>query len=459
MTIAPNHSPTRHPPRRIILTTVGSLGDLHPYLAVALELKARGHEPIIATLEQYREKIEAKGVSFRPIRIAAADHLDSQLVRQVIHVRSGPQFLIQRLLMPSVRQSYHDILAIAQGADLLVSHPLTYATRLVAEMKGIPWASSVLAPLSLLSAYDPPVLAPVPFLSRLRSLGPTFHQGLFGLMKYIVRTWAGPWHRLRAELGLPPAPDPLFQSAQSTEPVLALFPTQLATPQPDWPPNTIMTGYPFYDEDGRQGLPQELIRFLESGPPPIIFTLGSSAVMNPGRFYEHSAAAARRLGRRAVLLTGDDPASCPAVLPEGIAAFPYAPYSALFPHAAAIVHPGGIGTTAQAMRAGRPMLVMPYAFDQYDNADRVCRLGIARTVYRHRYTPTHVVAELRTLLGDPAYAQRSSHVAEEMRRQDGARAACDALESLFLSTPVASEGAKGHPHDLPSSGEKFTTGW
>jgi UDP:flavonoid glycosyltransferase YjiC (YdhE family) len=205
----------------------------------------------------------------------------------------------------------------------------------------------------------------------------------------------------------------------------------LADKQPDWPRQAVISGFPFYDRDGEGGMSPELVRFLDAGPSPLVFTLGSSAVVDAGPFYEHNIAAAKLLGRRAVLLVGKDPRNQPASLPDDVVAFAYAPYSELFPRAAAIVHQGGIGTTAQAVRSGRPMLVMPYAHDQPDNAERVRRLGIARTIARHRYTPARAAAELRHLLDNPAYSQRAAEVGAEIRLEDGVRIACDALEGMY----------------------------
>jgi UDP:flavonoid glycosyltransferase YjiC (YdhE family) len=436
---APSTGPRR---RRIVLTTVGSLGDLHPYVAVALGLRARGHEPVLATSECYRQKVEALGLGFRPLR---PDHpavdADPDLMRRMMDRRKGSECVIREFVMPALRQSYEDTLAAAEGADLLVSHMLTFATRLVAEKKGVPWASTFLQPLGLFSAYDPPVLPQAPLLAKLRFLGPAFHRPLFWCARRSVRPWSEPWHRLRAEVGLPPtSANPLFEGQHSPLLVLALFSKLLADKQPDWPPQAVLTGFPFYDRDGEGGMPPGLVRFLDAGPPPLVFTLGSSAVLDAGPFYDHSAAAARRLGRRAVLLVGNDPRNRPASLPAGVVAFAYAPYSELFPRAAAIVHPGGIGTTAQAMRSGRPMLVMPYAHDQPDNAGRVTRLGIARTIARRRYTPARAAAELRHLLDNPVYGQRASAVGEQVRREDGVRDACDALTGLLQAASPAGAG-------------------
>ncbi len=421
-----------HAGRRIVLTTFGSLGDLHPYLALALELRARGHDPVIATSEFYRQKIIAAGIGFAPVRPdrTLIDN-DPRLLDQLLDLRRGPETMIRQILMPHLRDSYTDLAAAAAGADLVVSHCLTFAAPLVAERLGIAWASTVLAPSAFFSVYDPPVLAPAPFLSRLRFLGPAVYGPLFRRLCHRVHPWCEPWRRLRAELGLPPAGNPVFSGQHSPHCVLALYSAVLGAPQPDWPPHAAVTGFTFYDHDGSGGLEPGLEQFLDAGEPPLVFTLGSAAVMHPGAFYAQSAAAAALLGRRAVLLVGRDQRHWPAGLPPHVAAFEYAPYSALFPRACAIVHSGGIGTTAQALRAGRPMLVVPYAFDQPDNAERVVRLKIARSVSRHRYTPARAARELQYILGDPQYASRAAGVASRLEGECGAAAACLHLEALL----------------------------
>lgn len=211
---------------------------------------------------------------------------------------------------------------------------------------------------------------------------------------------------------------------------LALFSRWLAAKQSDWPAQTVVTGFPYLDQDGASGLPPDLTRFLDDGPPPLVFTLGSSAASIAGSFHEESAAAARRLGRRAVLVLGD-PCTRPASLPEGVAAFDYAPFGLLFPRALALVYPGGIGTTGLALRNGVPMLVMPLAHEQPDTADRLMRLGVARTISRRRYGADRVARELTQLLGEEAYARRAAELAGHVRAEDGVGTACDALEAVL----------------------------
>jgi UDP:flavonoid glycosyltransferase YjiC (YdhE family) len=161
-----------------------------------------------------------------------------------------------------------------------------------------------------------------------------------------------------------------------------MFSRVLVEPRPDWPPHSRITGHVFYDGPGERGrLSPDLDRFLQDGPPPVVFTLGTAAVGAAGPFFHESLEAARLLGTRAVLLVGDDPENLPPrPLPEGIAAFDHAPFSKLFPRARAVVQQGGIGTIGQALRA--PQLVVPFAHDQPDNALRVEGLGVARVLYR-----------------------------------------------------------------------------
>ena len=151
----------RGPGARIVFTTFGSLGDLHPYLAIALRLRARGHVPVIATSQLYQRRVEALGLSFCPVRPDRVEQVgDPGMLDRVRGTRRSPDQVFREMFMPSLRESYLDTLAAAKGADLLVSHPLAFATRLVAERSGTPWVSSVLQPLALFSAYDPPLVGP-----------------------------------------------------------------------------------------------------------------------------------------------------------------------------------------------------------------------------------------------------------------------------------------------------------
>ena len=425
------------PSKRIVMATFGSLGDLHPYLAIGIGLRARGHRVVITTQRSYREKVEATGLEFHAAGADLKDYADEQaLMARVMHVTEGPEFVIRDMVVSRLRQTYDELAVAVEGADMLITHPLAMAGHLIAEKQGahLTWGGVVLAPSSLWSAYDPPILAPMPALRHLYPLGPSVFRLLLRYMKHTVSPWTKPWHDLRRELGLPPTGnDPLFEGQFSPDFNLALFSPLLGAPQSDWPANTYATGFPFYDHhEGNTTLPPALAAFLDAGDPPLVFTLGSSAVRDAGAFYEHSAQAAQALGRRAVLLIGPDPRNRPTVpLPSSIAAFDYAPYSALLPRAAAIIHQGGVGTTGQAMLAGRPLLVVPFGFDQPDNAARVVRLGIARTIPRRAYTARRATAELAKLLQNPQYTARAAEVGRTVAKENGVKTACDIIEANF----------------------------
>jgi rhamnosyltransferase subunit B len=427
---------TRETGKRVVLVTFGSFGDLHPYIAIALGLRARGHEPIIATSGLHRAKVESEGIRFQAVRPDfGPPENNRKLMRQGMDRKRGSEFVIRQMLMPHVRDMYEDLLPLARSADLLVSHPISYAAPVVGEKLGMRWVATTLAPMTYVSAYDPPIPPTGPVFLRHLRLGPALMRPITAFGKRTYRHWATPVDALRAEVGLPRGENPIFDGQYSPHLNLALFSRVLGEPQPDWPQPNRVTGFPFYDRlQHGQGLPPELERFLEAGPPPIVFTLGSSAVHVAEGFYLESAEAARRLGRRAVLLVGPEGWNrLPEPLPEGVFATAYAPHSELFPRAAAIVHQGGIGTTGQALRSGRPALVVPFSHDQPDNAFRVTRLGTARTLERDRYRAPAVAPELRALLEDSRYADRAAEIGQRFRSEDGVGAACDALEELLAA--------------------------
>lgn len=428
---------------RIVLNTFGSFGDLHPYLAVAIGLKRRGHQAIVATAEVYRAKVEAEGVDFAPVRPNIGEMSDNkEFLQKVWHPKRGTQFLVRDYIMPAVEQSFEDLLPVCKNADLLLTHAAGYAGPVVGEHLKLRWVSVVLQPMAFLSRYDPPVLPPARWLRKIERLGPGVVGAVLNLGKRSAASWARPVAALRRKVGLPAASaNPIFEGQFSPFGTLAWFSEAYAKAQPDWPAGTRVTGFPFYDQlgagferwssDADGGL-KETEQFLADGSAPILFTLGSSAVMEPGSFYRESFEAARRLGKRAILLAGALPReSFPQPLPNSIHIAAYAPYSQVMPFCAASVHQGGIGTTAQALRAGRPMLVVPWAHDQPDNAARVERLGCGRTIPRHHYTAASAIQELKRLVTDGSYSLNASEMGRKIAGEDGIETACSAVEALM----------------------------
>ena len=421
---------------RIVLTTWGSYGDINPYMGLALALRARGHEPVLAAPGYYRGLAEGEGVAFHAVR-PEIDPGNSEIVARVMHPRHGPEVILRELMLPSVEDAYEDLQQSISGADLLVSHPITFAAPVLAQKTGIPWVSSVLAPISFFSAHDFPVLPFARFLKQLESFGPWVGPLLSRVAKYSTRNWSTPVYDFRAKLGLPRGEDPIYEGQHSPKLVLGLFPAVLAKPQRDWPVNVRVTGRIPFDAGHGQSLSPQLAQFLAEGPAPIVVTLGPSAVLAAGDFYEQSIHAVQQLGVRGVMLAGIEGVKrLSGAQSKNVLIIDAAPHSQLFPKAAVIVQQCGIGTLGQALAAGCPILAVPFAHDQPDNAYRIERLGVARVVYPPQYRSHRVAQELRRLLEQAGYRKAASEVSAEVRAEDGAAAASDAIEQYLQMQPA-----------------------
>jgi UDP:flavonoid glycosyltransferase YjiC (YdhE family) len=429
---------TRAP--KIVLATVGSHGDLNPMIALALGLQQQGLHPVIATSGEYRAKVAAAGIAFEAVRPSAEQvRSDLGLSEQEIlqRVASDPAFLLRDLPMPYARGAYEEMRVVLEGADLLLSTILAFGARLAAEKLAVPQMGVALQPSMFLSAHDPAMNPHAVAISKLcRRLGPGVTGAAVWMMKKVVNRWAAPLAELRREIGLPPYPGNLiFDAMFSPLGNLALYSPVLGGVQPDYPPRTQVTGFAFYDEDPEEGAETgaDLARFLAAGDAPIAFVLGSAAHVDARDFFQVSVEAARALARRAVVVTGSAPAPELSASAD-VFACRYARYSQLFAGAAAIVHQGGIGTLAQAMRAGKPEIVVPFLGDQLDNGTRVERLGAARVVAREKYQKERVVAELGRVLNEPSYAAAAASIAAKMRSEDGVGQAVAAIQRVLAES-------------------------
>ncbi len=428
-----------HP--RVVLATVGSLGDLHPFIALGTALRERGARVVLACAAEYQAKVERAGVEFCPVRPSFADiegDLGINRAELTAAALARDDFLLRRLMMPYLRTSYADMFGVVQGAQLVLTSSLSFGARLAAERCGIPWIGIVLQPLMFLSAFDPPEIPRARWLTWLmRRLGPAPTRWALHVLKRAIGAQLAPVHELRADLGLPPATgNPLFDGQFSQAGAIGLYSPLFGAAQADYPRPTAIVGFASFDSEdgGTAELGRPLEEFLCAGPMPLVFTLGSLIVNSPGDFYRASMSAAQRLGMRAVLLVGEEAAAdyADTASPQlHVAA--YAPHSLLFPRAAAIVHQGGIGTMAQALRSGRPHLVVPFYADQLDNAERARRLGVARWMAPRRYDAASACRELAILTSDPGYRLRAAEVGRALTNEDGSReGAAVVLERLRM---------------------------
>jgi UDP:flavonoid glycosyltransferase YjiC (YdhE family) len=296
------------------------------------------------------------------------------------------------------------------------------------EVLGLPVATVHLQPAIFHSNHATPVY---PGLGAV-CCGPRwFKRAFFDVIygRFVEPVIAPGLNAVRAELGLPPVQDVMRHWIYGPQLILGFFPAWFGPPQPDWPPGVRLVGFPLYDEGDATPMPAALDEFVAAGAPPIVFTPGSANV-HARPFFEAAVGACARLGRRGVLLTRF-PEQIPPVLPEGVRHFAYAPFSKLLPRATALVHHGGIGTAAQGMAAGVPQLIMPLSHDQYDNAARMARLGVARTLPPARFRAPAVAAALGRLLDSSAVAASCRQVADRLHDEAPCLVrACEAIENF-----------------------------
>jgi UDP:flavonoid glycosyltransferase YjiC (YdhE family) len=345
--------------------------------------------------------------------------------------------VIKDFILSSLEDSYDDTFKAASemNCDLIISHGLSYGSVLVAEKLKIPWIFTALQPIIMLSADDVSVPPEMPWVINLRKLGTNFYRHLMDLGTARFAEWAEPIYSLRYKLKLTTdIPNPVLGGHFSPHLNLALFSKYFAPAAKDWPAHTVQTGFPFYDnvDLGQPGMSDELHKFLESGDPPIIFTLGSAAVMDAQDFYSESLEAARLLGKRCVLLTGHKSGNADNLkLDNDCIAVDYAPYTQILPRGCVTVHQGGIGTTSQALRSGKPMVIMPYGHDQPDNAARCVRLEVAKMIERRNYCASTSANTISQLLQNDRIKAKVRLIGEKISSENGPIDAADAIESIL----------------------------
>lgn len=424
--------------KRIVLTAFGTLGDLYPAIALAQELQTRGHHVVIATSEGYRSKVEEIGINFHSLRPKLPAELGAEWTKLIFNGRIKNKELMD-LVCSSQRETYEDLLEAAEVADLLISMNCTVVVApLVAQKTKIPWISCFLDPYYV----DDDMLGLTPFAW----VNHIFIKFVWFCLSFVPSVLLLHKHisQLRAELGLPPVKLHKFlPELSSPQLILAMYSPVMARLRNNYPANIQITGCVFFNRlTPNQKLSQTLVEFLDSGPPPIVFTLGSSTVYfeEALNFYTQSVIAAKKLGYRAILLVGNAPENLPSeLLTKDIIAVNYAPHSELFPRAAAIVHQGGMGTTSQALLSGVPMLVVAHSYEQPDNAERIVNLGIGRRLKLQTYRAEQAVVELKKLLTQPKYKAKILKVQNRIQSENGIQNACDAIEKQLKISEVESD--------------------
>ncbi|MEM9352198.1 MAG: nucleotide disphospho-sugar-binding domain-containing protein [Planctomycetota bacterium] len=415
----------------LILTALGSYGDVLPMAGLGAAMRARGHDVEVVANPYFAPVLEAAGVDILPIGTVEEYHeLTSD--PDLWHPLRGPAFVLRANGAHLVRPLYELLdTKLRPGRTLLGAHTLDLASRVLQLEGRAPMATVFYAPISLRSMHRSPQM----FGMLMSERTPRWlRRAQFWLAdKLIVDRLLGPAvNGLLAEKGLPAASRILGDWFLSPELVVGMYPEWFAPTQPDWPASYTATGFPLWDRVGDDPaggrLDERVEAFLAAGERPVVFAPGS-AMTRSADFFHAAAEACRRLGRRG-LLVSKYPDQIPDPLPEGVAHFDYVPFSTLLPRAAALVHHGGIGTCSQGLAAGVRHLVTPIAFDQFDNASRLVELGVARVLRWGRVDADRLYRLLDDLLSDDEAGETAERLAERADGGNGLGKTCEALEHL-----------------------------
>ena len=414
----------------LILVALGSSGDVHPFLGLGRELRRRGHRVTLVAAGWFRDVATRAGLDFVD-PLPELDFVASIQDERIWHPLRGTPVILELFVRPLLEPVYRVIeRALATDAaagrkTVVVASTLAFGARVAQEHLGVPLVSVHLSPVLFRGIDDAPRL-PALLVHR----GPRwFRRMQWNLAdRYLIDPFIGRWlNPFRASLGLPPARGLFRDWIHSPLRTLGLFPEWFSTRQPEWPAQVRLTGFPLYCEEGVSDADEGLVRWLETGTAPILFTPGS-ANLHGKAFFAAAADACRRLGRRGLLLTRF-PEQVPALLPAGVRHVDFVPFRWLVPRSAALVHHGGIGTLSQGLVGGVPQVVMPMGFDQFDNAARIERLGVGASLARSRFRGPDLAAVLGTLLADREVGERCHAVAGRFSGANAIAVAADEVEA------------------------------
>jgi rhamnosyltransferase subunit B len=415
---------------RVLISTIGSHGDVLPFVAIGSELANRGHEVILYGNPEFAGYVSDPAIRFVSIG-TRADY--AALFAEVSEDNPGKALqTVSREFARTCGMYYQAMKADAvPGNTLCISGTLLFAARLLRETHGVPCATVHLAPSVVRSDQRPARLAPHWVSAGSPSL--IKRMAWWAMDKFFLDPgFTVPLNRLRADLGLRPV-SRIFRSwLHEADVVVGLFPAWFATPAKDWPPHLTLTDFPLYDHAQAMPLPPALQDFLQAGPPPVAFSAGTASAVAQG-FFKTSLQATEKTNLRAIFLS-TFAAQVPASLPKHIMHVRYAPFGALLPQLAAFVHHGGIGSTSQALRAGVPQLIRPVAYDQFDNSQRAVELGVAAELLPRQYTAQKVADALQTLSTDTLLHQRCHHIAQRLAAGSSVSTACDTILNRLCHT-------------------------
>jgi UDP:flavonoid glycosyltransferase YjiC (YdhE family) len=376
-----------------VLVTVGTDGDIFPYVGLGAVLQARGHSVTLVASEHYEPLATRHGFAFAALVSAEENHELFEHPDFWKPLKTAP--LSARWGVRFIRRQYDLLSKLVTRETVLVANPGVFAASLVHEKLGVPLTNLILQPWMISSSIAPPIIPGFTFLAHApRPVWKLFARGIDLFGDILI----GPeLNGRRAELGLKPMRR-ILSNWLSSQLVIGMFPDWFGLPQADWPSQVRLAGFPLFDGGHNEDLPPGLLEFCRAGKPPVAFTFGTG-MAHSADLFRTALEACEILGVRGILLTKYRD-QLPDSLPPSVLHCTFAPFQKLFPHCAAVMHHGGIGTVAKAMAAGIPQLIHPLCFDQIDNGVRTKRLGVGDCLRAKRSNGKQIATALTALMTD-----------------------------------------------------------
>ena len=413
---------------KVLLTSLGTGGDVFPYIGLGAVLRARGHRVVLAANAQFRAAAEAEGLEF--VSLMSQEQMDEFLNDPDLWHPLKSSLVGARMGRDYIAQQYECLLELFRDRpDAIVASPAVPAARFLQELHGVPLISVLMQPWMIPSLTAPPAMPGGWTLPRWapRPVGRLYWWSVDTVADVLIGRH---FNRFRRTINLP-AVRRLFRWWLSPQRVLGFFPAAYCEPQADWPGQLRLTGFPMYDGQSETALDQDLLSYLQSGEPPVAVTFGTG-MRHAGKVFQHLAEICADLGRRALFLTTHRE-QLPSPLPSHVRHCDFAPFLALLPHCGLLVHHGGIGTVAKALVSGTPQLILHFAFDQPDNGRHVRRLGVGD--YLGRGASKRRIAHALAPLLSAETRSRCVETAARIGVDDGLVVAAREIEQLANGAP------------------------
>lgn len=401
---------------KILILTIGSRGDVQPYVALGRGIQQRGHAVTLCTGELFQDMVTAHGLPFAPMDDEMIRLTDSPEGRQMVEGGGNPLKAIN-MVKPMIRHMMADIWQAAQSAqpDLIIYHPKTLGGYHAAEALNIPVIMSLVLPM-----YTPTREFALPLTTA--NLGGAFNRLTYRLVPLISAPYSSVVNEFRQELGLKPRGKVMDETKLPNgrpTPTMYGYSSHVVPRPADWPPTTAATGYWFLPPDETWQPPDDLAAFLQAGPPPVYVGFGSMAGTQPERLADTAVQALQQAGQRGILATGWGGLK-PGDLPDTLFKLESAPHDWLFERVTAVVHHGGSGTTAAGLRAGKPSLICPFIGDQSFWGERVYRLGAGpEPIKQKQLTAVRLSATITEMVGSPVMRQKAEAIGRALCAEDG----------------------------------------